>query len=200
MTAKVGIVLLAAGSSSRMNGGDKTLELIDGMTLLERLVRECIASSAFQTTLVLPPNRPDRVAAIKHLEVQTVIAEDAQLGMSASIKAGIKALHGVEAALIVLADMPEITRAHLELIMSAFHENQSRTIIRATDADGTVGHPVLFARQHFDALQNLSGDQGAKQLLKSNTVHKVMLNGHAATTDLDTPEAWQEWRASKRLS
>jgi len=135
MTAKVGIVLLAAGSSSRMNGGDKTLELIDGMTLLERLVQECIASSAFQTTLILPPDRPDRVAAIKHLEVQTVIAEDAQLGMSASIKAGIKALHGVEAALIVL-----------------------------------------------------------------DTVHKVMLNGHAATTDLDTPEAWQEWRASKRLS
>jgi len=42
MSGSVDIILLAAGASSRMKGGDKTLELVNGVPLLRHLAMECV--------------------------------------------------------------------------------------------------------------------------------------------------------------
>jgi len=128
---------------------------------------------------------------------QVLIAENAKLGMSASIKAGINGVRGADAVLIVLADMPEIKAMHLDKIIAAYLADRSRQIVRAVGTDGTAGHPVLFDKSLIETLQILSGDQGAKNLLKTHKVHKVPLDASAATTDLDTPEDWAEWRAQQ---
>jgi len=197
MTADVQIILLAAGRSSRMEGRDKTLEKIAGAPLLRHLALECLASGATQTHVVLPPDRPERADAVRDLDLNSVVARDAHLGMSASLKAGVAAAKTSDAVLIMLADMPEITRDHIDVLIAAFDPEGRESIVRAASADGKPGHPVLLAQKHFDELEALTGDQGARVILErhKSQMRLVALNGKAATTDLDTPQAWAKWRA-----
>ncbi len=194
---RIDIALLAAGASRRMRGRDKTLELVEGTPLLRLLAKRCEASEATATHVILPPDMPARAKALTGLSVHHIIATDARCGMAASLKSAVKAAGAADALMIMLADMPQITTGHINRLIGEFISAPKPSIVRSTSEDGTAGHPVIFAARHFDALQNLSGDQGAKGLLETqhkNTIF-VKLDGNAAVTDLDTPEDWVNWRA-----
>ena len=70
------------------------------------------------------------------------------------------------------------------------------SVIRASTADGRAGHPVIFPARLWPDLVRLQGDQGARDMLKSEAVQLCPLPGQHALTDLDTPEAWAAWRAA----
>ena len=61
----------------------------------------------------------------------------------------------------------------------------SRAICRAVDAEGRPGHPVLFGRRFFENLSRLSGDEGARDILRANEdfVTDVPTPGRAARLD-----------------
>ena len=69
--------------------------------------------------------------------------------------------------------------------------------VRATGADGTPGHPVIFPARLFAALARLKGDTGARAVLEGEAVLHVALPGRAALVDLDTPEDWAGWLAAR---
>jgi len=187
------ILLLAAGSSSRMRGGDKLLEQVDGAPLIATMATR--ATQIAPTFITLPTLDHPRATALSGLDVTMVPVPDAADGMSASIRAGVSALPKDTAVMILPADMPEITTEDLRRMAKAFTSNPTR-IHRATAQDGTPGHPVVFPARYLGDLQNLSGDEGARALLKSQDITKIALPAQHATTDLDTPEAWAAWRAS----
>jgi molybdenum cofactor cytidylyltransferase len=58
---------------------------------------------------------------------------------------------------------------------------------------------VLFGRRFFETLARLKGDEGARAILADHPelVIAVTTPGAAATIDLDTPEAWDAWRAGR---
>ncbi len=197
MTPPVHIVLLAAGQSRRMRGRDKLLEPVDGLPLIRRMAQRATSSTAQMTHVVVPPHSTDRRAALEGLDLEIIEAEHAARGMSASLKAGLEQLPGTTAALILLADMPEIETKHLNQLISAFEGQSDDTIVRAADFDGRPGNPVLFGPDHLSALMSLTGDQGARDILRAEIDKTVFveLDGTAARLDLDTPEAWAAWRA-----
>ena len=55
------ILLLAAGSSSRMRGGDKLLEPVAGRPLLTRIAEAALATG-LPVHVALPPDRPASAA------------------------------------------------------------------------------------------------------------------------------------------
>ncbi|MCK0166489.1 nucleotidyltransferase family protein [Jannaschia sp. S6380] len=185
------ILILAAGASSRMRGDDKLLQEVDGTPLLLRAVRAACAVSD-EVIVTLPRNSPRR-AWLGDTPARLVELDAG--AMSASIRAGVAACRA-EAVLIHLADMPEIDAAAFDALATAWR-NSDATILRATDADGRPGQPVVFDRTHFGALSDLSGDTGAKPILARHRVATLALPGRAATTDLDTPEDWAAWRARR---
>lgn len=194
----VAAVLLAAGSARRMQGRDKLLEPVGGAPLLRVLADRLAASAADQIVCVLRPDDPDRRAALEGTSARIVVNPRAAEGMGTSLAAGIAALGPeVDAAVILPADMPEITAADIDRLIAAFDPEEGRAIVRAVSADGTGGHPVLFGRRFFEALRGLEGDRGARAILAEHPefVTDVTLSGRAAETDLDTPEAWEAWRA-----
>nr|WP_091298952.1 nucleotidyltransferase family protein [Gemmobacter aquatilis] len=189
------ILLLAAGASSRMRGGDKLLEQVDGQPQLRRAALAALASGA-PVRVALPPDHPARLAALEGLPVTQIIVPDADLGMSASIRAGAA---GVRGGLMILpADMPEIDAKIIMQLVELHYEN-SRLILRGA-SHGTPGHPVLIPADLLPALANLTGDEGARAVLKAHAacLHLVDLPGQAALTDLDTPEDWAAWRAARQ--
>jgi molybdenum cofactor cytidylyltransferase len=119
--------------------------------------------------------------------------------MAASLRAGIAAAAHADAAVILLADMPEIGTAEIDRLIAAFDPAEGREIVRAVSDNGIPGHPVLFGRRFFETLAGLRGDRGARDVLReaAEFVADVPVPGRSALTDLDTPEDWAAWRAAR---
>jgi molybdenum cofactor cytidylyltransferase len=120
--------------------------------------------------------------------------------MAVSRRAGLAAVAArADAVLVVLADMPEVGASEIDRLIAAFDPGEGREIVRAVTADGTPGHPVLFGRRFFESLAALEGDRGARDILRdaAEFVVEIPTPGRAALTDLDTPEAWDAWRAAQ---
>lgn len=193
--AQISILILAAGASSRMRGADKLLEPVAGMPLLRRIATVALGTE-LPVYVTLDQAREARVAALKDLALCRVMIEDAGDGMGASLRAGISAIPPDHAALILLADMPEIDALDMAAMITAYRQSP-RHIHRAVAADGRPGHPVVFPPWARVALLDLSGDSGAKSVLQAHKddIRLVALPEGHATTDLDTPEDWAKWRA-----
>jgi CTP:molybdopterin cytidylyltransferase MocA len=197
----IAILIPAAGLSSRMKGQDKLLQEVEGVPLLRRQALRALDSRA-HVTVTLPDHDHPRAAALQGLPVQITAVPDAHLGMSASLRRGTAMLpRGVQAILILPADMPDLTTKDMLQVMNAFRAEPRPTLQQATCADGTPGHPVLFPADCFAAMLALSGDQGARPIVKANAhrLRRVALPGKHALTDLDTPEAWEAWRATQTI-
>ena len=185
------ILILAAGASSRMRGEDKLLREIDGTPLLLRAVRAACAVCD-RVVVTLPPASPRRDwlgdSPARLIEVATPL-------MSASIRAGVAACPP-GAVLIHLADMPEIGVEELTVLSEAWRAGTA-SILRAATEDGRPGQPIVFDAALRPALALLQGDTGARDLVSDGPVDLVALPGERARLDLDTPEAWADWDASR---
>ncbi|NBZ89749.1 nucleotidyltransferase family protein [Stagnihabitans tardus] len=187
------ILIPAAGRSSRMRGEDKLALEIDGIPLLRRtvLTAQVMRMDIIVTLRVNDPRR----ALIADLDVEIREVPDADEGLAASLRKGAE---GAGALMVLPADMPDITRHDLMTMRAQMHLHATR-ILRACASDGTPGHPVAFPAFLRPEFQALRGDTGARPILQAHAerVLDVLLPGHHATTDLDTPEAWAAWRASQ---
>ncbi|MFD1511237.1 nucleotidyltransferase family protein [Lacimonas salitolerans] len=186
------ILILAAGQSSRMRGGDKLRQTVDGKPLLTVLAGRALATG-LPVWITLPGLDHPRAQTLPP-GVTPVPVPDAAQGMGASIRAGISALpDSIDATMILPADMPELTAADLCHMADTY----AGGILRATSAAGTPGHPVVFPASLFAELRGLTGDEGARHVISANrdALHLIPLPDAHATTDLDTPEAWAAWRA-----
>jgi len=196
----VEILLLAAGSSSRMEGGDKLLEDVDGMPMLRHAAQAAMRSDAAQTHVILQPHRQEHRKALGQTGANLVFNPLWQEGMAASIRAGMAAIsENCGAVIIALADMPDITADHFNRLIATFAPNNGREICRAIDENGVGGLPVLFGARFFESLTKLRGDRGAKGIWQNSKafVTEVATGGLGATTDLDSPDAWENWRKNR---
>lgn len=191
------ILLLAAGRATRMRGADKMLEPVPGpfgdVPLLRAMAQRCLRAGP--TRVVLGPGQAARKGLLEDLDVEVREAPEGA-GMAASIVSGTEGLDGP--VLVVLADMPDVTAADLHLLI-ALSAHAPDAILRAAAEDGTPGHPVLFPAALLPDLRDLTGDTGARDVLRRHEalVHLVPLKGTRALTDLDTPEDWAAWRAGR---
>ncbi len=181
-----GVVLLAAGGSSRL-GRPKQLLPYLGRTLVEHAARTALASGASEVVVVVGAESAAVREALRGLAVRIVQNDDWAEGMGGSIASGVAALgEGVETAVVALADQPRITPDHLRTL--AQKVAQSGKPIVASSYDGVLGAPCAFSRSEFPRLRSLTGDVGARHLIRSGEepVEAVIFTG--ANVDVDTPE------------
>lgn len=190
------VLVLAAGASRRMRGGDKLLERIDGVQLLRRQVLAAMATEC-NVVICLPADAPERMAAVADLAVTRFAVTDAAEGMGASIRTGVAALpEGCAAVMILPADMPELDTRDLRAVARSW-QSAPDAVHRGASASGRPGHPVIFPARLFGRLITLSGDTGAREVMAGEDVRLTPLPDAHALTDLDTPEDWRSWRARR---
>ena len=197
------ILITGAGSSSRMRGTDKLVQMVDGEPLLRRQAARALAASPL-VGVTLSASHPARMLALAGLDVEACVLADASEGMAASLRHAARSAPAyagdwtATAIMVVPADMPDLTTADMHTIIVA-HAAAPTAILRGTAADGTAGHPVLFPRDTWPELLLLRGDQGARAVLArlADRLVAVALPDNNATTDLDTPEDWANWRANR---
>lgn len=189
---RVGVVLLAAGRASRMGGesGHKLLASFDGVPLIRRMAGAALSSTASQTVVVTGHRAADIAASLAGLDLDLAHNPDFPSGMASSLKRGLGSLdEGIAGALILLADMPALTTAHLDRLIATFKECDGKSIVRACDGERR-GNPVILPRAAFGEAMGLSGDVGARALIETGAWPVVDVEiGPAARLDVDTPEA-----------
>lgn len=194
----LGILIPAAGASSRMRGRDKLLEEIDGVALLERQVA---AALRVGTPVIVTLRASDvaRLTVVEPTPAEPVFVENADEGISTSLRAGAnwaadRALSGL---MVALPDLPEITAEDLSQV-AKLHNRHPGDVLRATSEDGQFGHPTVIPARLFPQMTQLTGDTGARDVLEAEQIRPCPLAGNRAIIDLDTPEAWAAWRAAQR--
>lgn len=195
----VTILLLAAGASSRMRGADKLLQQVDGVALLRRQALAALGTGA--PLIVALPARPalsgPRRAALAGLALAVTEVPGEAPGMGDSLRHGVRAAGHPGGLMVMLADMPEIETGDLTALIAAFAASGADRILRAGAQDGTPGHPVIFPADCLSDLGSLTGDSGARNLLRDRGAQVLPLAGRRALVDLDTPEDWAAWQKAR---
>jgi len=187
---RVAAIVLAAGQGRRMGGPNKLAATIGGRPLV-RIAAEAAAASAAAAVVVVTGHQRDVVgAALAGLDVKAVHNPDYAEGLSTSLRRGLAALpDDVDAAVVLLADMPGIDAAVIDRLVAAFDPGAGTLIVVPT-FEGKRGNPVLWSRRLFPELAGVAGDTGGRHLIGQypDAVAEVEI-GAAVTLDVDTPEA-----------
>ncbi|MEP6909798.1 MAG: nucleotidyltransferase family protein [Actinomycetota bacterium] len=142
---ELAVVVLAAGASTRFGSPKQDL-------LLESVLDRVRRSSVPDALVVLGAHDVESSAA-------TVRCPDWELGRGASLRCGLRALGGeVQAAVVVLADGPDLSPAAIDRVVEVWHESGAEIV--AATYGGDRGHPVLLLRTVWERVP----DDGARSL------------------------------------
>jgi molybdenum cofactor cytidylyltransferase len=183
---EVGIILLAAGNSTRM-GSAKQLMNFNGKPLLRHAAEVACGSHCAPVLVVLGAREHDTRAVLRGLPLEIVVNESWSEGIGTSIKTGIHALEkrAVCGVILALADQPFIPAEFLQGLAEQHARTQKRIV--ASRYSGTVGVPAFLSRQLFPKLQALEPHQGCKNILLSCSHEALLIDCPEAAIDIDTP-------------
>jgi CTP:molybdopterin cytidylyltransferase MocA len=186
-------VVLAAGSGSRF-GGAKQLAELDSRPLLEHALRAVEAVPAIERIVVVLGARADEIrAGVDFGRAEPVVCADWAEGQAASLRCGIAAVAGAEAAVLTLGDMPRITPQVIARFADLAEEHGRHARARAV-YDGMPGHPVVLGSAYFEQIAALHGDVGAREVLKAIGAVAIECSHLCSAADVDTPEALEDLR------
>ncbi|MDG1987820.1 MAG: nucleotidyltransferase family protein [Halieaceae bacterium] len=181
----VGLLILAAGRSSRF-GSDKRLALLnDGRALLHTTLSSAIASG-LPVRVCLPDKNDELLEQSQKLEVDRIInCPSLDRGMGFSLAEGVSQCYDWEGLLVTLGDMPFVkTETYLSLANAVRGDAICIPVFQ-----GNPGNPVAFGRSFFSSLEKLDGDVGAKNIVQANTqsVIEIPVSDKGILIDIDTP-------------
>jgi molybdenum cofactor cytidylyltransferase len=185
----VGIVILAAGNSSRL-GRPKQLLTFGGKSLISHVVTEALAADLQPVVVVTGAYHEVICDALKGQAVNVIHNPHWETGMASGIAAGLVAALAIDVHLrsvvVTVSDQPYISAELFRSLMEQWAVSGKGLI--ACTYSGTMGTPVLFDVRYFNELAALSGDAGAKQLLKRHLDDVTTVPFLKGEIDIDTEE------------
>jgi len=180
-----GIIILAAGSSSRL-GSPKQNLVYKGKTLLQRAVETAEASICDRIVVVLGANGDSIRPTLDGYQIRIAQNNDWQQGMASSIKTGVEALQnrnpGIQSVILMLCDQPFVDTWLLNLLIMA----QGKDGIVVSGYNDAIGPPVLFDKVYLDDLLALKGAEGAKKVIQHYPHAIVEITFPQGSIDIDT--------------
>jgi molybdenum cofactor cytidylyltransferase len=159
--------------------------------LLARVLRLVREAGLLDVVVVLGAEHVAIAAAVYLSGVCVVRNEDWAQGIASSIHAGLRGLEEIDldadGAMILTCDQPRLSVSHLQALMAGFDARGGRDIA-ASEYAGRVGVPAIFSRAMFPELYALSGDKGARALLKKAGGAVMRVDFPGGEVDVDTPE------------
>ncbi|MBT2185502.1 nucleotidyltransferase family protein [Sphingobium nicotianae] len=183
------VALLAAGRSTRFGVADKLLAQLGDRPLIKWAADAGLSVGADHRFLVAGDDFDADT-----LGYRLCPNPHPEHGMATSLRIAATAAReaGASALLILLADMPFVTAAHLARLVATFLRDSSAPVF-STAEGGTPQPPSLFPASLFAALQALEGDKGARSLAVGAT---LVVAGADALLDVDTPDDLDSARQS----
>lgn len=185
---KTGIILLAAGSSSRLGRAKQLIEY-QGKTLIQKSVDEAKKSQANCLVVVLGANADLIQTGFDSSSTPFIVNPDWQQGMSSSMQVGLRFLmerEKIEQVILMLSDQPFVDTSFLNQLIKA-KATSGKGIVAAAYSD-TLGVPALFDRSYFEELLQLTGSEGAKRVIVNHQAAVHAIDFPLGAVDLDTEE------------
>lgn len=189
---KLGVVLLAAGRSSRF-GENKLLASFGGRSMVCRAMDAAKAVHACRTAVVT--GNCDIARLAQDYGYGVIENHEPELGQSHSICLGVNAMQDMDALLLMVCDQPLLSGASLAHLLEAFARSDKG--IACLCDQSHMGNPAVFAQTYYPALLSLCGDRGAKGILRAyeDDLLVVPALDENELGDADTPEALEAMRA-----
>lgn len=185
---EIAVIVLAAGTSSRL-GRPKQLLPVSSLPLLTLTLDVARHWPYGPRIVVLGACAEEIQSSVDTHNFEVAINPEFATGQSTSLRVGITALPATaDGAIVLLGDQPLVPRRLLEALATQF-EPASDVAIRPRYADGP-GNPVLLSRAIFPELMSLTGDVGARDILRKHRdrVHEVGWPHTPAPRDVDTED------------
>lgn len=189
-------ILLAAGFSHRFGPQNKLLQpLGNGDSIAVQAAKNLIA--ALPTSLaVVRPSYNKLAEQFRQIQLNVIACPDDKTEMADSLALAIEAASKFEAArdgyVIALADMPFIQPATIIKVVAAIQAGAS---IAMPSYQGQRGHPVGFSAKFKEALMAVSGEQGARTIIKrhEDELTLIQTDDVGVITDIDTLEDFMRY-------
>ncbi|MFS3136558.1 NTP transferase domain-containing protein [Gluconacetobacter sacchari] len=203
MTAAIAALVLAAGRSSRSAPRHKLLAAdATGTPMVARTLRALCASTVERVVVVLGHRAADLRAAIDaHAPyarpIEVTIAADHAAGLSASLRAGLRAIGDPApgGVLVCLGDMPTLNPLLVARLIARHRQDNPPATIPCHG--GHHGHPVLWDRTMIPHLMALEGDRGGGALIRAlGPRAAIVAADETIHEDFDTPDRLDRFAAS----
>ena len=186
---KYGIIILAAGNSSRL-GRPKQLLPYHNRSLLRNAVEQSLLIRESVVLVVTGASREIVESELNNDHILVRYNAGWETGMASSIKTGVSELlvlyPSLDALLITVCDQPFLNAGIMTSLIDE-HIATNKNIIASAYND-TIGTPALFSKKYFNALQELAGQEGAKKIIMKHVEDTASVNFPAGGIDIDTDE------------
>ncbi len=200
----VDAIVLSAGRASRFGVPKFLLPAGQGHIVLTRVVEQALQVVDGRVAVVLGwEARVARYALERWLEAQpgnpgsrvhVVLNRHYPHGQSTSLKAGLRAFGNSLGVWVFLADMPALEPHRLKQLWQAIQQRSTQTVAVAAAEQGRLRPPVFLSRQLFAEALKLTGDQGARAILKAypKQIERVEWGSGPWFHDVDDWKTYQE--------
>lgn len=168
----------------------------DEEPLLRHATRAAVESAARPVVVVLGDAAESLAPQIADLPVHAIDHAGWARGIGSSIKLGLECLTAlapsIDGVILSVCDQPHLSAAVFSRLGRAYRGSDA--VIVASGYAGTAGVPALFDRSVFPELLALSDGDGAHALIAREPDRVAMVPFPLGAIDLDTPEAYEEYR------
>lgn len=177
-------ILLAAGESRRFGSRKALHPLADGTPMAVRSARN-LACGVDRAIAVVAAGDSVLESLLASAAIEVHACPQSRDGMGASLACGVRASADADGWIIALADMPFVLPETIAAVANALRDGAS---LAAPICDDRRGHPVGFSRAYFAELIALTGDIGAREILKRDRGRLVLVsvNDPGIHRDIDT--------------
>ncbi|AFZ44539.1 hypothetical protein PCC7418_2391 [Halothece sp. PCC 7418] len=189
---QIGIVILAAGASTRL-GQPKQLLPYQGKPLIEQITTVAVASHCQPIVVVLGAYRSQIAPKLSQYNIHIAFNQQWSTGMASSLQCGLKTMEEmttqVDAMMVLLCDQPFVSTDLIQQFIVGYRRTGYPIVV--SEYAGTVGVPALFDRSFFPELATMTGDVGAKGILRRYSSSLLKIPFPQGIIDIDTPEDWE---------
>ncbi len=191
--SRIGAVILAAGTASRM-GQQKLLLPLAGQPLLSHVLKAVRSVLWADCIAVIGEPEAELTALCQAADIRSIYNAKRQQGQSTSVTLGLRQLtHELDGIMFLLGDQPLISPALLEVLIAQFMQATSNKAIIVPCYQGQRYSPVLFGDFWRPALTALTGDTGGRQIIRANPGRIVEVNWPDKSTFYDA-DTWEEYQ------
>lgn len=191
-------IILAAGRSTRYGAPKQVLEW-KGKPFVRQVAETALQAGLWPVVIVTGSHAAEVESCLKDLPVKVIHNPNYQQGQSTSIQAGLQTLpQNIGAAVFLLADQPQIPVEVIRALVDS-HTQEMQSIHAPLVLEDRRANPVLFDRDTFPDLLQLTGDIGGRAIFSKYKVEYIPWHDDILLLDVDNPEDYQRLVENEKL-